>query len=257
MVQALETQRKRIATRVRELRRARRWTQAELARQLKLSQSRLSELESGEGSFSAEQLLRVLALFNVGVEDFVEQPNDPRQELQNALARFGAKHLVESDRVVPTERLSEVSNVIRDALLDGSPRLITAIAPVLVAHASELSLEPLFIELQRLGRERRLGWVIDNTVTALHKLANHRGESQWKKLLLHVGLALELSASIAFQAVDVKSSPRHWLDVLDLTIRTDATRDEVQRKSSRISKKWGIVTAIVVDDFVAALRASR
>ncbi|HEY1551708.1 MAG TPA: helix-turn-helix transcriptional regulator [Kofleriaceae bacterium] len=106
----LNTQRKRIAERIRELRRSRQWTQAELAKQLELSQSRLSEIENGSGSLSAEQLLRVLALFNVGVESFVEKPNDPHQELQNALARFGAKHLVESDTIIPTERLSEASN---------------------------------------------------------------------------------------------------------------------------------------------------
>ena len=38
-----------IATKVRELRKQRRWTQAELAKRLGLSQSRLSEIERGAG----------------------------------------------------------------------------------------------------------------------------------------------------------------------------------------------------------------
>lgn len=137
-------------------------------------------------------------------------------------------------------------------MLDGSPRLVTAIAPVLVAHARQLSFEPLFVELRRLGREHRLGWAIENTVAALDKLANDRHAPSRKKLLLHVGLPLDLAASVAFQT----RAPQQWPDVLDLAIRTDATRADVQRRSSRISKKWGIVSAIRVDDFVDALRAS-
>jgi transcriptional regulator with XRE-family HTH domain len=44
-----------IARNVRELRKERRWTQAELAKRLDLSQARLSEIEGGDGSFTAEQ----------------------------------------------------------------------------------------------------------------------------------------------------------------------------------------------------------
>jgi transcriptional regulator with XRE-family HTH domain len=43
----------RVGKTVRELRHARRWTQAELARRLDVSQGRLSEIEAGKGSFTA------------------------------------------------------------------------------------------------------------------------------------------------------------------------------------------------------------
>ena len=53
----LSKTRQQIAAKVRELRRARRWTQAELAGHLQLSQNRLSDIERGDGSFTAEQFL--------------------------------------------------------------------------------------------------------------------------------------------------------------------------------------------------------
>lgn len=48
---SLDKLRIRVGKRVRELRHARRWTQVELARQLDVSQGRLSEIEAGKGSF--------------------------------------------------------------------------------------------------------------------------------------------------------------------------------------------------------------
>jgi transcriptional regulator with XRE-family HTH domain len=250
----LDTQRKHIADKVRELRRGRRWTQAELAGKLELSQSRLSEIETGHGSFTAEQLLRVLALFNVGVDEFVGRRNDPTQELQNALARMGAKNLLESDRVVPTERRSELRDVIRDALLDGSPRLVTAIGPVLLANP-RISVDSVYFELERLGRGRRLPWAVDNTLAALAKLAKGRDASLWAKLQFGT-LALQVFVR---RAPTLEKLPRKQrvLDILDPSIRTDESRDQVQRTSSAISKKWGIITSLRVEDFVDALRAAR
>ena len=56
--QALEKTRLQVARKVRELRTRLNWTQIELARKLGLSQGRLSALERGTGSFTAEQLLK-------------------------------------------------------------------------------------------------------------------------------------------------------------------------------------------------------
>ena len=87
----LDKTRRHIVARVRELRAERRWTQAELGEKLGLSQARLSEIERGAGSFSAEQLVEILVQFNVRLEDLVgQQPGD--DAIQNALARLGALH---------------------------------------------------------------------------------------------------------------------------------------------------------------------
>ena len=139
--------RQQIAAKVRELRLARRWTQAELARQLEISQNRLSDIERGDGSFTAEQFLLLSKLFNVAPGQFVHEPSDPGLAIQNALARLGALHVQESVHVLPSQELQEVHDVVREALLDGSPRIITALAPVLVRNAERLSLAKLHAEL--------------------------------------------------------------------------------------------------------------
>ena len=49
-----------IVEKIRRLRQKNHWTQVRLARLLGLSQNRLSEIERGHGSFSAEQFLLIL-----------------------------------------------------------------------------------------------------------------------------------------------------------------------------------------------------
>src|SRR5688572_32511928 len=103
----LEKSRVEIVQKVRELRRARHLTQAELSQRLGLSQGRLSEIERGGGSFTAEQFLAILKLFNVSAAFFDSTAKSPTVALQNALARLGALHLRESEAVLPSERFEE------------------------------------------------------------------------------------------------------------------------------------------------------
>ena len=74
----------RAVAKVRELRTERRWTQAVLAEKLGLSPARLSEIERGGGSFTAEQFLEVLRLFNVNVDAFAG-PQRVEDELRTRL----------------------------------------------------------------------------------------------------------------------------------------------------------------------------
>jgi transcriptional regulator with XRE-family HTH domain len=245
--------RKAIAAKVRELRTSRGWTQAELARQLQLSQNRLSEIERGDGSFTAEQFLLLLRLFNVGVSEFVSGPDDHGPGIQNALARLGALHLQESVQVLPSEHLEEVHDVVREAVIDGSPRIITALAPVLVRNAGRLNLAKLQAELEVIGRSRRLAWVIDNTLTALQDLSRGSTDAhEWSKRSrgaeLRLMLFLDYSASLP--------RGRLALDILDATVRSRRTLEEVQRTASKASQRWGIVTSLQPEDFVQALKAA-
>src|SRR6266542_4569294 len=114
-----------IASKVRSLRGERHWTQAELSKRLGLSQNRLSEIERGQGSFTAEQFLTILRLFNVSVTHFAAE-RKPSEELQNALARLGASHLQESQEVLPSDLLDEIETVVREVLFSAeSPRHVT------------------------------------------------------------------------------------------------------------------------------------
>jgi transcriptional regulator with XRE-family HTH domain len=250
----LDKTRKQIAAKVRELRHDRKWTQADLAKQLHLSQNRLSEIERGDGSFTAEQFLLLLQLFNVASSQFVDQLGDASLAIQNALSRLGALHLQESVHVLPSEELEEVHDVVREALLDGSPRIITALAPVLVRNARRLNLNKLHADLENLGRARRLAWVIDNTLNALaHLSSTSRDAKEWSKLYRRAALHLKLF-------LDFVDSPpgRHLpLDILDATIRSKRTLDDVQRSASTASQRWGIVTSLQPEDFIQALEAAR
>ncbi|MEO6775752.1 MAG: helix-turn-helix transcriptional regulator [Kofleriaceae bacterium] len=249
--------RKKISTKVRQLRLARSLTQNELAKRLHISQNRLSEIERGGGSFTAEQFLELLRLFNVTASDFVEDASDPSLELQNALARLGATHLHES-AIVASAVLEEVHDVVREALLNGSPRLITALAPVLALHADTLNLPKLYAELHELGLERRLAWAVENTLDALDALANESGSGAkgWSKLKRRAEVPFRLFMDLIGPRGEVlgwKGAP----DPLDPTIRSLRTLEDVKRAASKPSERWGIATSIQPGDFVQALRASR
>lgn len=244
--------RRKIAAKVRDLRQARRWTQADLAKRLGLSQNRLSEIERGDGSFTAEQFLLLLKLFNVTASQFAYEPGDPSQGIQNALARLGALHVQESADVLPSEQLEDAHDVVREALLDGSPRLVTALAPVLVRNAERLNLGKLFVELEPLGRERRLAWVVENTLAAVEQLG--RSSRDRARSRLYGRAALELQLFLQF----VKPAPDRGLpeDVLDATIRSKRSLDEVKRAASPVSLRWGIVSSLQPEDFLQALEAA-
>jgi HTH-type transcriptional regulator/antitoxin HipB len=245
--------RKDVAAKVRELRRARRWTQAELASRLGLSQSRLSELERGAGSFTAEQLLVLARLFNVPPSEFVpRKPADELAPLQNALVRFGASHLLEREDVTPDESL-DVTRAIREALVSGVPRFITSLGPVLVRQIDRVSLTKLHATLADVGFQRRLAWLVENTVAALRSELTASLPRPWAKRYRRAILVL----GTALEEADARRQGKPATDLLDPDIRSARTRRQIEASSSRISRRWGIVSALQPEDFVRALRGSR
>lgn len=263
MTSTLEKNRLTIARKVRELRRARKWTQAELAKKLQTSQGRLSELEKGAGSFTAEQLLVLLQIFNAPIGDFAGEPARPELQIQNALARLGAIHLQESLEVLPTAALANVHAAVKEALAERSPRILTALAPVLVRNADLLNPSRLLVELERTGLARRFGWLVENTLTALARVpvGADREAKQWSKIDRRaeatLGELLEFIAHAALPAEHGRSGPPAPPDILDAAIRSKRSLDEVRRSSSPISQRWGIVTSLQVEDFLQALVAAR
>jgi len=242
-----------IGSKIRALRVARRWTQAELAKELDLSQARLSELERGDGSFTAEQLLDVLRLFNVPVDHFAPKPANLDPVLQNALARLGAPHLRESTEVLPSERLTEVHDVLREVLLSAeSPRLVTALAPVLISNIDRLSLNRLWSTFRELSLERRVGWLVEETLLAIKQ----RGEPPRAWSRSYRRAAVTLSSALSVWKPALRSVPPPAADILDANLRTERTIAEVQSSASPTARAWNIVTTIRTDDFVEALRAA-
>lgn len=247
-----------IGRKVRELRLSRRWTQAELARQLRLSQARLSELERGAGSFTAEQFLRILQLFNAAVTDFDPGgARDPNAELQNALARLGAVELHESDQVLPSAQLQTLHNVLRETLIVGSPRLIAGLGPVLVRNVDRANFRGLYHQLAVLGLERRLAWAIESVRDAVREQLPASPPAAWSRRYRRALLLLDEFVEFLEQHAQRGNPGVALVDVLDSDIRSKQSLDKVQMTSSTISKKWGIVTSLQPQDFSSALRQAR
>jgi transcriptional regulator with XRE-family HTH domain len=248
--------RTRIAGHVRTLRKQRGWTQAELAGRLRLSQGRLSQIERGGGSFSAEQFLQLLKLFNVTADYF--EPTSPTSDaaLQNTLARLGASHLRESDDVLPSQRLRAVQDVVREVLVsEQSSRLVTALAPVLVRNIEVVNLPRLHLQLGDVGLEHRLAWLVDNTLEAIRgelPSAPHAVAAQYRR----AQVVLESFLEVAAAADAAKPAAAKAPDVLDPSIRSKETLTEVTASASPVSKRWGIVTELLPEDFAQALRTA-
>ena len=241
-----------VGTRVRELREARRWSQVDLARQLGLSQPQLSKIERGRGSFSAEDFLRILRLFNVGVEHF-GVAIDASSPIQNALARHGATHLVEDATLIPTS-LDEPIEVVWEVLRSPeSARHVTALAPVLVANVDRIALRELAVRLARIGRDARLGWLLESLRSAIVQAGpSHRAAEQRNARRADLGASLALESGI----LDAPS-PDAPLDLLDPDIRTAKTAARVIADASPEAARWRIGTRICSRDFADALRAAR
>ncbi len=222
-----------------------------LARRLDLSQSRLSEIERGAGSFTAEQFLEILKLFNVAASDFASSPADAGSELQNALARLGALHLQESPDVLPSERLSNVHDLVREAIVVAEfPRLIAGLAPVLVRNIDRINLKKLHLELAAAGLERRLGWLVENTLDAVRR-ETPGAPTRWRRLYGRARVVLE--AFLSFVTAEPQARPGAP-DILDSGIRSKQTLDEVAAESSAISRRWGVVTSLQPENFADALK---
>ncbi|MCX5796960.1 MAG: helix-turn-helix transcriptional regulator [Elusimicrobia bacterium] len=248
-----------IGQKVRQLRQDRRWTQTQLAELLGLSQNRLSEIEHGKGSLTAEQLLTILKTFNVSLDQFVPAKTETVGELQNALARLGAAHLVESHDVLPTERLKDALDVIRETLASyESPRQIVALAPVLANHAEGLNLAKLKFDLDQVGLGLRLGWVLENTLAALKAELAGKPTAEWARKYGTAGFLLSDFLSDAWPKAGPSRPGAGKADkIIDRGIASEKTLEEVRAAASSISRRWGIVSRIHVADFVEALRAAR
>lgn len=249
-----------IGARLRELRKERRWTQQRLAALLGVSQGHLSQLEHGKREFSAQQLLTILKHFNVPIDYFSPEKAPAGSQIQNALERQGASHLVESADILPTERLKRATDTIRETLVSAdSSRQIAAVAPVFVNHAGQINLVRLRNEFAVLGLENRLGWAIDSTLEAIHLESSHVLQREWRLKYRRAAVIIDSFHApwrIAPGPMSDPKAPPHY-DVLDPEITTRESLDETIENLSPLARRWKIATGIEVDDFARALRGAR
>lgn len=248
-----------IGKRIRELRKDRHWTQERLAALLSISQPHLSQLERGNGSFTAEQLLTILSHFNISLDEFAPARVPIGSQIHNALARHGAGHLAESSEILPTERLRSAAAAIREALVSAdSARQIAAMAPVLVDHAGQLNLTKLRNEFAELGLENRFAWAIDCSLEAIKQVNAQTLPREWRVKYRRATTIIESVFSlwrIAPGPAPDPGTPAQY-DVLDPDIVSEESLGEVLGNLSPIARRWRIATRLEVDDFARALRAA-
>lgn len=243
-----------IGQKVRALRTERGITQQTLARALGLSQSRLSEIERGAGSFSAEQFLAILKIFNASVADFdPSSVRDPASQLQSSLARLGAAQLHEVEQLLPSEDFADLHKVVRDSLLSGSPRLLTALGPVFLQNIDVINLPALYEDLKRVGLERRFAWVIENIRDAIHLQREPVASPAVRRYRRASFLLNEIMNFLVHAEPRREPTPP---DVIDRSIRSKKSLDKVQAAASESAKRWGVVTSLQLDDFTHALASA-
>jgi len=253
-----KTLRSYIGARVRQLRKERHWPQTRLAALLGISQNYLSLLERGKGSFTAEQLITILKHFNVPIDYFSPAQAPVADQIQNALARQGASHLLESSELIPSERLKQAADVIRETLLSAdSARQIAALAPVIVAHARNLNLPKLKAQLAEAGVDRRLPWAVENIKEALaREIRSRKLPPQTTTVYEQARLVLQ-EAFLPWTLKNIFAHRDIPEDILDSDIASEKSIKETRAEASEISRRWRILTRIQVEDFVRALRAAR
>ena len=82
-----------IGSRLRELRKERGLTQAELARQIGIQQSDLSRMEKGEYRVSLDNLFKILGVFDLDLADFFGDQSETKELEQQPLSRQDMKIL--------------------------------------------------------------------------------------------------------------------------------------------------------------------
>ena len=100
-----------IGSRLRELRKERGLTQAELARQIGIQQSDLSRMEQGEYRVSLDNLFKILGVFDLDLADFFGDQSEKTELEQQPLSRQDMKilHLL---RELSPEGRSEIQEFL-------------------------------------------------------------------------------------------------------------------------------------------------
>lgn len=249
-----------IATSLKRARLERRVTQRELATTLGMTQARLSQIENGKGSLSAEQLITVLKHFNLPLNYFVRETKKeaPEDKLQNALNAMGATELYTIPDTLQSEQLIKLENLITETLtMAYSSRTITALAPVIIEHVESINFQHIQNSMHQIGLLGRLGWTLENTVNALISEQSpslpRTKTLLYRRCLVKINLALnniKPSWNTIYQHLPTE-------DLLDKNISSEKTLQETKNMSDELARKWKIITTITVNDFIQAIRGAQ
>lgn len=251
---SLDNIKRKITESVKNARKGRRFTQKEVASWLDITQSRYSQIENGNGSFTAEQLVILMQKFNLPLDHLIGEKKTAASQLQNALSRLGAGELYEEPNVLPSERLADVAEVITETIIAAdSSRQIAALAPVIVKNISLVNFNMVKGTLEKFGLAGRLGWLLESISHAvervLENVVSRQSGALYKKTVVKINSLID---PIRF----FSSAPGQDLpeDVLDRTLISQKTLEEIKNSRDPLAEKWKIVTRITTDDFIKALK---
>ncbi len=245
-----------ISAAVKELRLRRCFSQAEFARFLNITQAGLSHIESGKSSLSAEQLIFLIEKFNLSFDDFVKRKKVlPEQELQNAMAKFGAAHLVEIPNIVVSETLLDVNEVIYEVLARAyHSRLIAHLAPVVVKNATAIEFLKISDRLIPIQKQNRIWWFVEKTYDAVReRLLDNNFNKVWQKYYQDAERLL-LRNKGAGEALKAFKYAPSLFDILDDELISQGYVTKAKERSDDCAKKWGIITSLKTKDFYEALK---
>lgn len=251
----LQIYQQQISRQLRAFRKKRHFTQIELARFLDISQPRLSEIERGNGSLSAEQFLILLREFNLNIQDFISEKESIEQTLQNTLFRLGSTDL-NTIPGLPSERIKTINEAIIETLCDASSsRLIINLIPIIIKNSAQIDEYKLNSKLEGLGYKNRLKWIIEGSWNVLRiRLENYLPRNIQKLYrVADVRLGGPVRISNALRTIGRFDIPE---DVLDADITSQKTLDAVKEKRDELAKKWKIVTRITQQDMLNVLIVS-
>lgn len=221
----------------------------------------MSEIERGQGSFTAEQFLLVLKSFNASLSSFISGPGASAEKLlQNAISRLGAGSLQESRDLLPTEKLETATSVIREVLTSASnPRQITALAPVIVNQINPAGLNKLRLEFLGEGRINRLGWLLESVLAAIqHELREPKqnGFNGWEDR--YHGAEILIGNILTYPGFILPRSKKSVEEPLESgVLQSQEAFEEAKVSRDLIAKKWAVVTRIKTDDFIHVLKEAR
>ena len=247
---------KNIAFGLQKLRRERGLSQVELAKVLTVSQPTLSLIESGKGSLTAEQFLYLLQHYNLALDYFFAKKKEDNieAELQNALARFGAKHLRESILTSLSLRYRDVNELILAVLSSPlSSRHIAALAPVVLRQINTVLFGRLFTQLHELGQERRLFWFFEMLDTAFALRWQDRLTTLQKRGYRLAMRVITEEFELLLRQYQERHPSMEWRD--DILVRGTTSSQSRNDSTTRdvIAKNWRIMTELKANDFYKSL----